>query len=137
VWHTLSAGVLEQLATIFDEGGLRSAESGAPYKEQLAAVRTPLLLVAGDQDRQCPPDAARTTFNALDPARCRLLLLGPEHGVAAHYGHFDLIIGRSAPEDVYPHLLGWLERCDRPRATVPPQRPSEVTAGPGPFAEAR
>jgi hypothetical protein len=39
---------------------------------------------------------------------------GPAHGHKAHYGHFDVIVGRSAQQEVWPHLQGFLQQHDAP-----------------------
>jgi glycerol dehydrogenase-like iron-containing ADH family enzyme len=39
---------------------------------------------------------------------------GPAHGHQAHYGHFDVIVGRNAQQEVWPHLKAFLEQHDAP-----------------------
>jgi pimeloyl-ACP methyl ester carboxylesterase len=114
--HTTSSRVLAQLASAFESGGLRSADGSVHYKSGLRTATAPVLAVAGDHDRQCPPEAAEATVAVLGSAERRLVVLGPAHGCAEHYGHFDIIVGRHAPTEVYPLLYDWLHRHD---ATVP------------------
>lgn len=45
------------------------------------------------------------------------ITLGPRHGQKHHYGHFDVIIGKNAQHEVWPHIVAWLEAHDGP-ATV-------------------
>jgi hypothetical protein len=33
-------------------------------------------------------------------------------GPNRHYGHYDLLCGRTAKEEVFPELLNFLEKCD-------------------------
>jgi pimeloyl-ACP methyl ester carboxylesterase len=110
-FHPVSAPVLVQLASVLEPGGLRSANGALAYLEALAAVRTPVLALAGDRDRQCPPDGPRSTVAALSSAAAReLAVLGPESGAADHYGHFDLLIGTRAAEEVFARVWAWLDR---------------------------
>lgn len=110
-FQTVSSGVLAQLATAFEPGGLR-ARDGLPYLSGLASARTPVLALAGDMDRQCPPDAAQQTLDALGTDDKRLVVRGVEHGQADHYGHFDLLCGRRAPGEVFPEIDAWLDAHD-------------------------
>ena len=68
-----------------------------------------MLALAGDRDAQCPPAAARETLEALGSTKRKLVVAGPESGMADHYGHFDLLIGRRAPQEVFPLIHEWLE----------------------------
>ncbi|MFN7972434.1 MAG: alpha/beta fold hydrolase [Acidobacteriota bacterium] len=112
-FHAISAPVLAQMASAFEPGGLRSADGTMRYIDGLAAATTPVLALAGDRDRQCPPDAAARTLDALGASEKRLAPFGPPHGHALSYGHFDLLNGRMAGEDVHPHVESWLEAHDR------------------------
>jgi hypothetical protein len=40
--------------------------------------------------------------------------VGPAFGQQAHYGHFDVIVGRNAQQEVWPHLTAFLEAHDAP-----------------------
>lgn len=109
--HTISAPVLAQLVSAFDPGGLRTS-AGDQYQRALSRVKVPVLLLAGDRDRQCPPAAAAASYGALGAADKKLALFGPEHGHAGHYGHIDLVLGLRAAAEVYPHIDAWLDAHD-------------------------
>jgi homoserine acetyltransferase len=64
-------------------------------------VRTPALIVAAAGDPLCPPDAAEPAAAALPEARFVIL---PEP-----YGHLDVLVGRSARDEVFPQILDFLE----------------------------
>lgn len=112
VMESMSAPLLGQLATAFDPGGLRSKDGSIRYIEGLGSATAPILALAGDEDRQCPPDAARVTLDALGSADKKLLVFGPAHGHCEHYGHFDLLIGRRAQEETWPAIDAWLDSHD-------------------------
>ncbi len=110
-FHPVSSPVLVQLATAFEPGGLRARDGRTRYLDGLAAVDTPVLALAGSHDRQCAPAAARRTVEALGGAR-RLIVHGPDGDRPTAYGHFDLLIGREAPREVWPELVHWLAAHD-------------------------
>ena len=106
VFHAIPASLLASLATTFEETGFR-LRSGQTFLGRADRFAAPTLLIAGSRDMQVSAEAVRHTASLLGPARA--LAFGREHGHATDYGHFDLIIGRQAPEEVWPELAGWLE----------------------------
>ena len=103
--------LLDSLATTFsDEGFSRdTAEGRIVYLERAGALRIPTLLLGGSRDTQCPEAAVRATFECLTGVEEKQLqLFGRAHGHAAEYGHFDLIVGRRAPIEVWPHMTDFL-----------------------------
>jgi alpha-beta hydrolase superfamily lysophospholipase len=111
-FHAVSAPVMLQLASAMRPGGLTSADGATAYVRGLAGATTPVLGLAGDRDAQAPPDAARGTIEALGSPRKELLVFGRDHGHEDHYGHFDLLIGRRAHREVFPHIDAWLDEHD-------------------------
>lgn len=111
-FHSVSTRVLAQLATAFDPGGLCSWDRSVRYIDGLRTVKTPVLIVGGTVDRQCPPEAARRTLDALGCEDKELALFGRAHGQADEYAHFDLLMGKRAREEVYPVITRWLIRHD-------------------------
>ncbi len=108
----ISTGALIQLTTAFEPTGFRTTDGSLNYFEAIKDVKTPVLALAADEDRQCPPVAARATFDQLGSDDKELLVFGPEYGHAGHYGHIDMIAGRRCQDEVYPHIQAWLERQD-------------------------
>jgi pimeloyl-ACP methyl ester carboxylesterase len=113
-FHAVSAPVMLQLASAMREGGLTSADGRTSYRAGLAQARVPVLAIGGDRDAQAPPDAVTSTLSALGSPHKAVRIFGPEHGHADHYGHFDLLIGRRARDEVYPHIDAWLDDADDP-----------------------
>jgi pimeloyl-ACP methyl ester carboxylesterase len=111
-FHAVSPPVMAQLATAMEPGGLRSHDGSIAYMKGLAAATTPVLSIAGTRDPQCPPDAARRTLEAVGSARRELRVFGREHGQADHYGHFDLLMGRRAKEEVWGHIDRFIDESD-------------------------
>lgn len=46
------------------------------------------------------------------------LIIGPAHGQQFHYGHFDVIVGKNAQSETWPHIQGWLNEHDAPVSTA-------------------
>ncbi|MCA9567998.1 MAG: alpha/beta fold hydrolase [Myxococcales bacterium] len=83
--------------------------NGAPVPGMAAfgGVDTPLLVVAGDHDPLVHPDDARACFEA-SGATDRTFVLFDRFHHDVHWGHVDLLLGRHAPEHVWPVVLDWL-----------------------------
>lgn len=111
-FHAVSPPVMAQLATAMQPGGLRSRDGSVMYFDALASATTPVLAIAGERDEQCSPDAARRTLDATGSKRRELRVFGRSHGHADDYGHFDLLIGRRATLEVFPHVDRFLDEHD-------------------------
>jgi pimeloyl-ACP methyl ester carboxylesterase len=111
-FHPVSPPVMEQLATAMEQGGLRSRDGAVAYIDGLRTATTPVLAIAGTRDPQCPPAAAQRTIDAVGSPRRELRVFGREHGHADEYGHWDLLIGRRAADEVYPHVDRWIDESD-------------------------
>lgn len=108
----IPSGLFRQLATAMTPEGLRSFDGTFNYFERVAGATSPVLVFAGDEDRQCPPEAAQKTFDKLGSRDKKLVLLGRQYGHDTPYGHIDMLVGKGAPRDVYPHVLEWFEKYD-------------------------
>lgn len=109
-FHPVSPPVMRQLATAMLPGGLRSLD-GEAYLERLAGVKTRVLALAGSRDAQCPASAVARTVDALAGAGV-LRVFGADRGHRDDYGHFDLLMGRRAKTEVFPHIDAWLDAHD-------------------------
>lgn len=84
--------------------------TGTPFEpgERFCALDVPLLVIVGDRDPLVRPADARALYEASRSRdRTFLLMEAFEHGV--HWGHIDLILGRRAPDELWPRLLDWLD----------------------------
>lgn len=101
-------GVARQFQRWISTGRL-DGEDGFDYRAGLKDVKVPVLLMAGIKDLLAPP-------KTVEPARALLggpveyVLLARSHGFSADYGHGDLTLGRSAPDEVFPRVAEFLER---------------------------
>ncbi len=103
--------LFESLATAFETNGFRT-QDGFRFLEQAHRLKTPLLLVSGDEDKQINSAAVAHTAKALGQ-HAVYLPFGRAHGNAHAYGHFDLVLGRHAPDEVWPRIANWLSHPGR------------------------
>ena len=102
----------------FLEAGRPTAEDGTPYLTGLGESAVPLLLIAGAKDVMAPPAAVMgTSLLERDVGECTCVICGREFGCGEDYGHVDLLVGRRADTEVYPHILDWLSRNDSSKNT--------------------
>ena len=77
------------------------------YADAFRENRTPLLVIAGSADPLLHPHDARRCYDGSGSPDRTFIVFDPfEHEV--HWGHLDLLIGRRAPDIVWPQILGWL-----------------------------
>ncbi|MCK6527331.1 alpha/beta hydrolase [Myxococcota bacterium] len=88
---------------------------GRGYRERLERIACPALLVAGRADAVVPAWQVRSAYEDLSAADRTWLVLGRAWGFSADYGHADMVIGRAAPDEVFPRIGDWLEDRERER----------------------
>jgi len=76
----------------------------------------PTFLLGGERDQQCPVGAVETTFQRLQEigSHVQAKYFGQSYGHVEHYGHFDLLVGKRAETEVFPHILQFLKENDAP-----------------------
>lgn len=111
VFAPLWRGVLRQLATWVERDAFASADGAVDYRAPLATLTAPTLMVGGTVDQLAPPDVVRDAFALLTAPVRELQLFGRSYGHSAEYGHGDLVVGRAAPEEVYPVITRFLVRA--------------------------
>ena len=99
--------VFAQLSGWVKDDACRSADGRRDYREGLAACRQPALFLAAPQDHLAPPGAVRRSFELWGGEK-EYVEFGRETGHSADYGHTDLLLGRRAPEEVFPRVSAWL-----------------------------
>ncbi|KAJ6800701.1 uncharacterized protein M6B38_201560 [Iris pallida] len=108
---TISTKVLLQLTTAFKEGGLRDRGGNFCYKDHLNKCNVPVLALAADQDLLCPPEAVYETVKLFPRHVISCRVFGKPEGL--HYGHYDLVGGRLAVDEVYPGIVEFLSCHDK------------------------
>lgn len=114
----IPTSLLKSLATTFEPGGFRSRDGSVRYLECIRQFRSPVLLVAGTGDVQCPVEAVQRTAELIGP-HASVAAFGRAFGHPTDYGHFDLIVGRRAPEEVWPRIDAFLRGAAAESAPPP------------------
>lgn len=83
------------------------------YQENFHRITAPVLFVAGAGDALTPIRDIQFIYDRISSQRKRLLVVGKDSGFSSDYGHVDMVLGRRAPEEVYPRILEWVGEHDR------------------------
>ena len=83
-WEPMSTALLGQLRSAFKPEGLFSRDGTKSYVQGLAAIRTPMLVLAGAADKQCPPSGLEKLAGMV--AGCQYECLGRDTGQGEQYG---------------------------------------------------
>lgn len=102
----IAGGVVRQFAHWIATDSFCQTD-GTCYRKPLAGVKMPVLLVAGSKDLMAPPLAVARAQEYLG-GPVKLVVAGRGHGFAEDYGHADLVLGRRAPDEVFPVLESFL-----------------------------
>lgn len=108
----INPGVLDHLLLMIRRGEFVSARGDFSYRRKLAKVQIPVLLIGGEKDRLAPPEAIRAVRRAVGSKVRTLRIFGARSKDSVAYGHFDLILGKKAREEVYPVIGRWLRQRD-------------------------
>jgi len=88
------------------------------YRAGLSGARQPALFVSGAVDLLAPPAAVREGYE-LWAGEKEHWNAGKKAGLSVDYGHSDLIFGRRAPDEIYPHIADWLVKHSEPARPAP------------------
>ncbi len=99
--ENLQPGVLDQFAAWIRDGAFRSMDGRIDYRAGLSGCRQPALFLSAEKDGLAPPASVETAFRAWG---------GPKRywNFGRDYGHTDLLLGRNAPEVVFPVVRDFL-----------------------------
>ena len=87
-----------------------SWDGSVDYEAGLASSPVPFLLIAGADDRLVPPATVEVARDAMKAAKVEYVLAGRAQGFQCDYGHGDLVLGRCAPDEIFPIVERWLSR---------------------------
>jgi poly(3-hydroxyalkanoate) synthetase len=111
----INPGILEQLLLIIKQGEFVPAKGNFKYNKALRKIDLPVLLIGGEKDGFAPPEALRLVHQSLGTADRTIKTFGAASKDAQPYGHFDLIVGRTAPREIFPVISDWLKQKSRRR----------------------
>ncbi len=91
----------------------RSASGGIRYHVDFKKLRLPVLFVAGSHDPFTSVDDLRRALGRIASRKKSMMVFGKKYGHAVDYSHWDLILGKNAPHEVYPAIAAWIGKHDR------------------------
>ncbi|MFM7204021.1 MAG: alpha/beta fold hydrolase [Myxococcota bacterium] len=102
-------GLMLQYKRWIERGEVVSRDGRFSYTQALPQVRTPLLALSGRADRIAPPWTVYPLYAYASSREKRWHTFGVAEGNRIDYGHLDLLLGKNAPEEVFPLIQRWLE----------------------------
>jgi pimeloyl-ACP methyl ester carboxylesterase len=97
----LQPGVVDQFAACIESDTFRSADGKVDYRALFPGCRQPALFLTGERDGIAPPAAVEAAFRGWGGPK-RFWVAGRD------YGHADVLLGRNAPEVVFPVVREFL-----------------------------
>lgn len=86
----------------------RSIDQRRDYRAELPRITVPALFMAGARDLLAPPDAVKHACDAISSSDKRFVILSRAQKFSVNYGHFDMLLGPRARDEVYPVVREWL-----------------------------
>ncbi len=101
-FHSIPTSLLVHLASTFEPEGLCVC-SGTRICDEAPKVSFPLRFIAGSRDAQVAVEAIEHSADMIGD-NTEVVVCGADHGCVDHYGHWDLLIGRRARQEVWPKI---------------------------------
>lgn len=79
------------------------------FADHLDRIRAPVLVIGGSRDRLTPPEDLERLVRGIGSDDKNLFIAGHASGLAHEYSHVDLVLGRHAPDEIYPKVAAWLD----------------------------
>jgi pimeloyl-ACP methyl ester carboxylesterase len=119
----LPSSLLREFARWYDTRAMSDRYQMFDFTEHLERVTTPLLVIAGSHDELTPVRDLEAVYQRVASPDKGFRVVGRAHGFAHDYSHADLVLGRYAPDDVYPVVRDWLDAHRRRGAVRRRRRP--------------
>jgi len=103
----LPTKLLMQFAGWMKLNGFFSNE-GYNYKTNMGKITVPFCFFTGESDFFAPYEGVRNVFEAISSKDKRHIHFSKRNGTQ-DYGHGDIVLGKSAPMEVFPQVLKWIE----------------------------
>ncbi len=109
--HRIGVFEWNQIKTISSAEGMPRITGDNHHYVTDRRIRTPVLILAADEDWLCPLDGVEWTSKNLRVEN-KLMVFGKDYGNKTNYGHIDLVCGINAPTEVWPEALRWIKQRD-------------------------
>jgi pimeloyl-ACP methyl ester carboxylesterase len=111
--NDLSTRVILQFQDWMRSKRYHSKDKKIRYHADFKKLNLPVLLIAGSHDPFTSVVEMQRTFQRLTSKKKSLIVFGKKYGHSVDYSHWDLILGKQAPSEVYPAISDWLQQHDR------------------------
>ena len=111
----LPSSLLIEFARWYEAKAMSDRYGLFTFSDHFERITAPMLLVAGSHDKLTPVADIAKVHKRLGSEDKRLVVAGLESGFSYRYSHVDLVLGRHAPDEIYPLVASWLDE-HRPAA---------------------
>ncbi len=103
--------LLDDFSRWITTGEWRSRDGTVDYAAGVDDIKTPTLVIAGENDVLVPRPDVETAYYQLGTPEDdkQLLIAGEEDGFDRDYAHADMMLSKPAAEELYPVIADWLE----------------------------
>jgi len=102
-----SSKVMLHLGRILAEGRFRSFDRSVDYEEGPKKIHFPLMVMRAPAGRS-PEASVRHAYDICPAEDKAFARCGQAEGFSMDHNHFTLVLGRSAPLDIFPMIADWL-----------------------------
>jgi len=113
--HTVEnvpSSLILQIHDWFRDNHFSSHDRSIDFIEKLEEFSAPILMIIGSIDSFTPLKDIKSGFGRFPNADKKLMVFGKENGQENDYGHIDLLLGKNAPREVFPHIAKWIKKHD-------------------------
>ena len=107
--EVISPKVLQQTLHWVEANDFLSADLNFSYRNKLALIRLPVLVIAGTHDNFAPPGVVNYGYRVITAEDKTLMIFGRDYGHLDNYSHLGLLLGVHAHEEVFPRIFEWIE----------------------------
>lgn len=106
----LPASLLREFARWYDTKAMSDRYAMFDFTEHLERITAPVLIISGSRDELTPARDLEYVYEHVGSRDKAYRVIGKAQGFAHDYSHADLVLGKHAPDDVYPLIFEWLEQ---------------------------
>ncbi len=105
----LPPSLIVQFGDWYAGQGFTDRYESVDFYRHLDRIQVPSLILSGAADTLTPAEDMRYVFDSIGATDKRFINFGKACGCREDYGHIDLVLGRHATDEVFPHILDWVD----------------------------
>jgi len=115
----IPTSLLREFARWYETKSMSDLYAMFDFTDHLERIATPLFVIAGSKDELTPARDLQRVYERVRSSDKEFRIIGIDQGFRTDYSHADLVLGRHAPDDIFPLVYNWLERHRVQRALHP------------------